>query len=102
MALSPFCFLEELAMCQRCSRRIAEQDGDDEGRNGFVISVLNPMFGRGGVADDAATTYRQGCGESTSKPFQRKLAMSPRAVRRGVEKKRSPKVGRDQRASRAG
>ena len=29
MALSPFTFRAELAMCQRCSRRIAEQDGDD-------------------------------------------------------------------------
>ena len=69
-------------MCQRCSRRIAEKDGDDEGRNGFINSVLNPMFGRGGVAGDAATTSRQGCGESTSRQFQRKLAMSPRAVHR--------------------
>ena len=53
-----FCFWEELAVCQRCSRRIAEKDGDDEGRNGFVNSVQNPMFGRGGVAGDATTTSR--------------------------------------------
>ena len=45
------------------------QRSDDEGRNGFVNSVLNPMFGRGGVAGDAATTSRQGCGESTSRQF---------------------------------
>ena len=30
MALSPFALGAELAMCQRCSRRIAEKDGDDE------------------------------------------------------------------------
>ena len=79
----------------RCSRRIAEKDGDDEGRNGFVNSVLNPMFGRGGVAGDATTTSWQGCGESTSRQLRRKLAIGPRAVRRRLEKKiRSPKVRR--------
>ena len=30
VALSLFAFWAELAMCQRCSRRIAEKDGDDE------------------------------------------------------------------------
>ena len=29
MALSPCAFGAELALCQRCSRRIAEKDGDD-------------------------------------------------------------------------
>ena len=71
-----------------------------EGRNGFVSSLLNLMFGRGGVAGDATTTSRQGCGESTSRQLRRKMVIGSRAVTRRVEKKkRDPKVRRQREKS---
>ena len=67
---------------ERAERNLAGTIAIMEGRHGFVKVVLNPMFGRGGVAGDATTTTRLDCGECTSRQLRRKLAIGPRAAHR--------------------
>ena len=46
-ALSPFASAAELAMCQRCSRRFAEKDGDDGNVAATVSSSERLQMGGG-------------------------------------------------------
>ena len=57
------------------------------GRNGFANSVRSQMCGRGGVADDATPTSRQGCGVSTGRRWQQGPENGQRAPRRRAERK---------------
>ena len=60
MALSPFAFGAELAVCQRCSGRTAEKDGDD-GKNAAAGSTgeREQMGGGHSTKVEAATKRRR-------------------------------------------
>ena len=60
MALSPFAFGAELAVCQRCSGRTAEKDGDD-GKNAAAGSTgeREQMGGGDSTKVEAATKRRR-------------------------------------------
>ena len=72
----------------------------DGSKDWFVYSVLNPMFGRGGVAGDATTTSWQGCRESTSKQLRRKLAMVRRQRLKSFESRLSGFVNKEEKQDR--
>ena len=57
------------------------------GRNGFVNSLPNPTYGRGGAAGDVTATSRQGCGENTGRRFRRERASGPLVLCGGEDKK---------------